>query len=47
MPKNKRETIIAQAGKGQVTVATNMQEGVDIVLGGNPPDPKEAEEVKK
>ncbi len=47
---NEREgAIIAQAGKkGQVTVATNMAgRGVDIVLGGNPPDPKEAEEVKK
>ncbi len=40
--------IIAQAGrKGAVTVATNMAgRGVDIILGGNPPDPKEAEEVK-
>jgi preprotein translocase subunit SecA len=39
---------IAQAGrKGAVTVATNMAgRGVDIILGGNPPDPKEAEEVK-
>ena len=41
--------IIAQAGRrGAVTVATNMAgRGVDIVLGGNPPDPKEAEVVKK
>ncbi len=41
--------IIAQAGrKGMVTVATNMAgRGVDIVLGGNPSDEKEAEEVKK
>ena len=41
--------IIAQAGrKGHVTVATNMAgRGVDIILGGNPPDPEEAEEVKK
>jgi preprotein translocase subunit SecA len=41
--------IIAQAGrKGAVTVATNMAgRGVDIILGGNPPDPKESEEVKK
>ncbi len=39
---------IAQAGKkGAVTVATNMAgRGVDIVLGGNPQDEKEAEEVK-
>jgi len=36
--------IIAQAGKpGQVTIATNMAgRGVDIILGGNPPD-KEAQ----
>ncbi len=41
--------IIAQAGrKDSVTVATNMAgRGVDIVLGGNPPDEKQAEEVKK
>jgi len=41
--------IIAQAGrKGKVTVATNMAgRGVDIILGGNPPDQKEAEEIKK
>lgn len=41
--------IIAQAGrKGAVTVATNMAgRGVDIVLGGNPPDPNEAEEVRR
>ncbi|MCX6738304.1 MAG: preprotein translocase subunit SecA [Candidatus Parcubacteria bacterium] len=40
--------IIAQAGKrGAVTVATNMAgRGVDIILGGNPPDEKEAEEIK-
>ncbi len=39
---------IAQAGrKGSVTVATNMAgRGVDIILGGNPPDAKEAEEVR-
>jgi preprotein translocase subunit SecA len=46
---NEREgAIIAQAGKkGAVTVATNMAgRGVDIILGGNPPDIKEAEEVK-
>jgi len=41
--------IIAQAGKfGAVTVATNMAgRGVDIILGGNPPDLKEAEKVKE
>jgi len=41
--------IIAQAGKsGQVTVATNMAgRGVDIILGGNPPDFKEAEKIKE
>jgi len=41
--------IIAQAGSmGAVTVATNMAgRGVDIVLGGNPPDEKEAEKVKE
>ena len=40
--------IIAQAGKkGAVTIATNMAgRGVDIILGGNPPDAKEAEEIK-
>ncbi len=40
--------IIAQAGrKGAVTIATNMAgRGVDILLGGNPPDAKEAEEVR-
>ena len=45
----KEAAIIAQAGKrGQVTVATNMAgRGVDIILGGNPPDQKEAEEIKK
>ncbi len=39
---------IAQAGrKGAVTIATNMAgRGVDIILGGNPVDPKEAEEVR-
>ncbi|TAL20193.1 preprotein translocase subunit SecA [Patescibacteria group bacterium] len=39
---------IAQAGrKGAVTVATNMAgRGVDIILGGNPPDALEAEAVK-
>jgi preprotein translocase subunit SecA len=40
--------IIAQAGKfGAVTLATNMAgRGVDIVLGGNPPDIIEAEKIK-
>ncbi|MCD6550415.1 preprotein translocase subunit SecA [bacterium] len=40
--------IIAQAGRlGQVTVATNMAgRGVDIILGGNPPDPEEAKKVR-
>ena len=40
--------IVAQAGKkGAITIATNMAgRGTDIVLGGNPPNPKEAEEVK-
>jgi len=45
----KEGQIIAQAGKlGAVTIATNMAgRGVDIILGGNPPDPKEAEIVRK
>ena len=45
----KEGQIIAQAGKlGAVTVATNMAgRGVDIVLGGNPLDPEEAEKVKQ
>ncbi|HEY4499648.1 MAG TPA: preprotein translocase subunit SecA [Candidatus Paceibacterota bacterium] len=40
--------IIAQAGRnGAVTVATNLAgRGVDIVLGGNPPDPIAAEKIK-
>lgn len=40
--------IIAQAGrKGMVTIATNMAgRGTDIILGGNPPKPDEAEYVK-
>ena len=45
----KEGQIIAQAGRlGAVTVATNMAgRGVDIILGGNPPDSKEAEKVKR
>lgn len=45
----KEGEIIAQAGKlGAVTVATNMAgRGVDIVLGGNPPDKKEAKKIKE
>ncbi len=46
---NEREgEIIAQAGRlGGVTVATNMAgRGVDIVLGGNPPDPEAARKVR-
>jgi preprotein translocase subunit SecA len=46
---NEREgAIIAQAGRrGAVTVATNVAgRGVDILLGGNPLDAKEAEEVR-
>lgn len=40
--------IIAQAGrKGAVTLATNMAgRGVDIILGGNPPDAKETEDIR-
>ena len=40
--------IVAQAGrKGAVTVATNMAgRGVDIILGGNPPDKAVQEEVR-
>jgi preprotein translocase subunit SecA len=45
----KEGEIIAQAGKLEaVTVATNMAgRGVDIVLGGNPQDVKEAEKIKE
>jgi len=45
----KEAQVIAQAGKLKaITVATNMAgRGVDIVLGGNPQDPVEAEKVKK
>lgn len=41
--------IIAQAGKlGAVTIATNMAgRGVDIILGGNPSTPEEAQKVKE
>lgn len=43
----KEGQIIAQAGKlGAITVATNMAgRGVDIILGGNPPDKKEQKKV--
>ena len=47
---NEREgAIIAQAGhSGAVTVATNVAgRGVDILLGGNPPDAAEAEKVRE
>ncbi len=45
----KEAEIIAQAGRlGAVTVATNMAgRGVDIILGGTPPDKKEAEKVRE
>ncbi len=41
--------IIAQAGRsGAITVATNIAgRGVDILLGGNPVDPAEAQKVKQ
>jgi len=44
----KEAEILAQAGSlGAVTCATNMAgRGVDIILGGNPPDGKEAEQIK-
>jgi len=43
----KEAKIIAQAGKlGAVTIATNMAgRGVDIILGGNPPDKEEQKKV--
>jgi len=43
----KEAQILAQAGRyGAVTIATNMAgRGVDIVLGGNPPDPAGKEKV--
>ena len=45
----KEAEIIAQAGRfGAVTVATNMAgRGVDIILGGNPSGPEEAQKVKE
>ncbi|MDD2696925.1 MAG: preprotein translocase subunit SecA [Candidatus Pacebacteria bacterium] len=45
----KEGQIIAQAGKlNQVTIATNMAgRGVDIILGGNPPDQDEAQKIKE
>ncbi len=44
----KEAEIIAQAGRpGTVTIATNMAgRGVDIILGGNPPGPTDAETVR-
>lgn len=41
--------IIAQAGRpGAVTIATNMAgRGVDIILGGNPPNPDQSQKVKE
>jgi preprotein translocase subunit SecA len=44
----KEAEIVAQAGRrGAVTLATNMAgRGVDILLGGNPPDKEEAEAVR-
>ncbi|MEW6680601.1 MAG: preprotein translocase subunit SecA [bacterium] len=45
----KEAEIVAQAGrKGMVTIATNMAgRGTDIILGGNPPDKENQEEVLK
>jgi len=45
----KEGEIIAQAGRlGAVTIATNMAgRGVDIILGGNPPDEAVAKKVKE
>ncbi|TMI87202.1 MAG: preprotein translocase subunit SecA [Bacillati bacterium ANGP1] len=44
----KEAEIIAQAGRsGAVTIATNMAgRGVDIILGGNPAEPGDADKVK-
>ncbi|HYE21974.1 MAG TPA: preprotein translocase subunit SecA, partial [Verrucomicrobiae bacterium] len=41
--------IISQAGRlGSVTLATNIAgRGVDIILGGNPPDPEEQERIRQ
>lgn len=41
--------IIAQAGRpGSVTLATNMAgRGVDIILGGTPPNPEEAKKIRE
>lgn len=45
----KEAQIIAQAGRvGAVTIATNMAgRGVDIILGGNPPNKEEIKKVKE
>jgi preprotein translocase subunit SecA len=45
----KEAQIISQAGRpGAITIATNMAgRGVDIILGGNPPDPEEQKRVKE
>jgi preprotein translocase subunit SecA len=45
----KEAETIAQAGRlGAVTIATNMAgRGVDIILGGNPPDSAEAQKVRE
>ncbi len=45
----KEAQIIAQAGRpGAVTIATNMAgRGVDIILGGNPPSPEDAQKVRE
>src|SRR5205807_9365295 len=44
----KEAEIIAQPGRsGAVTIATNMAgRGVDIILGGNPAEPGDADKVK-
>lgn len=41
--------IIAQAGKSEaITIATNMAgRGVDIILGGNPPDPEDGRKIRE